>query len=301
MSLPFSNRYRGTVSSLLIAGALALPCSAQQRSDPPGFVEVTWMKVRQDKVSEFDQMARRVADANRRGKGDNWIAYTDFYGTDQSVQIASTRTSPEAIEIGMSKFTASLKEIFGYNPDRFFSDMAKLVESSGTELRRRRSDLSWGIKDGQDWTSKMARAAFLASVVIKVKPGRVPDAEKQMVMMKEAGTSKGDSGAAMVTQVMLGGSAGTFYVTIPVESLRDLTTIPRAPNLLGEDGYRNYSQMAAENYASVEFRLRRSVPAWSNPPSSYLEANPKLWTVKTLAPMKPKETVSENKPPAGTT
>ena len=76
--------------------------------------------------------------------------------------------------------------------------------------------------------------------------------------------------------------------------------MPSVSSMLGEEGYRNYSQMAAENYASVEVRFRRAVPAWSNPPSSYLEANPKLWTVKAPAPVKQKETVSENKPPVGT-
>lgn len=299
MSQPFSNRYCRTVSSLFIVGALALPCSAQQSSDPGGFVEVTWMKVKQDKVSEFDQMARRVADANRRAKGDNWVAYADFYGTDQYVQMASARSSPEAIETGMNKFMMSVKEIMGYTPDRFLSEVAKLVEGSGTELRRRRWDLSWGSADGQEWLAKLAKANYLVSVVVKVKPGRGPDAEKQMLMIKQAAATKGEASAGMVTQIMLGGSAGTFYVTIPVESLRDIATMPSPSSMLGEEGYRSYSQMAAENYASVEIRLRRSVPAWSNPPSSYLEANPKLWTVKAPPSVKQKEAVSETRPPVG--
>ncbi len=301
MSHTLVNRYcSAVVSSLLVVGAFAVPCSAQQSSDPGGLIEVTWIKVKQDRVSEFDQMARRIADANRRAKGDNWVAYTDFYGADQYVQMASTRSSPEAIETGMNKFMMSVKEIMGYTPDRFFAEAAKLAESSGTELRKRRWDLSWGSTDGQDWFSKMAKAAYVASVVVKVKPGRIPDAEKQMSMIKQAATNKGETSAGMVSQVVLGGSAGTFYVTIPMKSLRDIGAIPSPSSMLGEEGYRNYSQMSAENYASVEVRLRRSVPAWSNPPASYLEANPKLWTVKAQASPKSKEAVSENKPPAAT-
>jgi hypothetical protein len=300
MSHALVNRYCSTVSSLIVVGALALPCSAEQSSDPGGFIEVTWMKVKQDRVSEFDQMARRIADANRRAKGDNWVAYTDFYGTDQYVQMASTRSSPEAIEAGMNKFMMSAKEIMGYTPDRFFAEAAKLVETSGTELRRRRWDLSWGSTDGQDWFSKMAKAAYVASVVIKVKPGRAADAEKQMLMLKQAATNKGEGSAGMMSQVVLGGAAGTFYLTVPIESLRDIAAIQSPSSMLGEEAYRNYLQMAAENYASVEIRLRRSVPAWSNPPASYLAANPKLWTVKAAPAPKPKEAVSENNPPVAT-
>jgi hypothetical protein len=254
------------------------------------------MKVKQDKVGEFGEIARRIADANRRGKGDNWTAYTDFYGTDQYVAMASIRPSLDAIEPGMNKFMGSLKEVMGFNPERFFAETAKLLESSGSELRRRLLDLSWGVKDTQDWMSHMAKAAYIGTVTIKVKPGRILDAEKQLIMVKEAASNKEGQAAASVTQVMFGGSIGTFYITVPMESLADISKMGGARNILGEEAYRTYSQMAAENYISAEYTLRRAVPAWSNPPASYLESNPKLWTVKPVAAAKPKPATTETKP-----
>jgi len=68
--------------------------------------------------------------------------------------------------------------------------------------------------------------------------------------------------------------------------------------LLGEEAYRQYSEMSAQNYAKVEYSLRRFVPEWSNPPAAFVEANPKFWTVKAPA-AKPKATTLTAKP-AGT-
>src|SRR3954451_18234979 len=95
MSRQFVKGYSGTIASLVLIGAIALPSDAQQPPDQGGFVEVAWMKVKQDRVGEFGEIGRRIADANRQGKGDNWTAYTDFYGTDQYVAMASIRETAD--------------------------------------------------------------------------------------------------------------------------------------------------------------------------------------------------------------
>lgn len=296
MSHHFLNGYSAAAASLFVIGAsAALPCYAQQPSEQASYLEVSWMKVKQDKVAEFGDIARRIADANRRGKGDNWVAYADFYGTDQYVTIGSMRSSLDQIEPGMNKFMSSVKEMMGYTPERLFAETARLVESSGNELRRRRWDLSWGAKDDQDWMSRMAKAAYLSVVTIHVKPGRILDAEKQIMMLKEAATNKEGQNAVSVTQVMFGGSPATFYITSPLESVGDIAKLGSARTILGDEGYRTYSQMTVENYASVDYRVVRAVPAWSNPPASYVESNPKLWTVKPFA-TKQKAVSPENKP-----
>src|SRR5205085_5724469 len=102
-----------------------------------------------------------------------------------------------------------------------------------------------GVKDTQDWMSHMAKAAYIGTVTIKVKPGRILDAEKQLIMVKEAAANKQGQAAASVTQVMFGGSIGTFYITFPMESLADISKMGGAGNSLGEEAYRTYSQRAA--------------------------------------------------------
>src|SRR5438067_13315854 len=108
---------------LFIVGAFAVPCFAQQMSDQGGFVEVSWMRIKQDKVAEFGQLATRIADANRRGKGDNWLAHMDMYGRDNYVTMGAMRSSLDEIEPGMNKFMGSIKEIMGYSLERFMGDV----------------------------------------------------------------------------------------------------------------------------------------------------------------------------------
>src|SRR5438270_13748476 len=75
-----------------------------------------------------------------------------------------------------------------------------------------------------------------------------------------AAANKEGQAAASVTQVIFGGSIGTFYITVPMESLADISKMGGARNILGEEAYRTYSQMAAENYISAGYTLpaRRS-------------------------------------------
>lgn len=134
----------------LVLSVFTVTCLAQQVSEPSSYIEISWMRVKQDKVAEFNQLALRVADANRRGNGDNWIAFMDMYGRDNSIWFASARQSLNDVEPGMNKFMGAIKEFMGYSPDRIFAEISKTVEASGTQLCRPRLDLGWNVKDMAD-------------------------------------------------------------------------------------------------------------------------------------------------------
>jgi len=295
-------------NSVLLKGCLAaaavfvltvtpLRCSAQMTTEP-GYLETTWMKVRQDKVAEFNQLAIRIADANRRGKGDNWVATVDMYGRDNYVEMTSTRSSLAEIEPGMNKFGGALKEFMGFSWERFAAETSKLTDSSGSELRVRHPELSWKISDMPSWLAQVGKAKCLAIIIIQVKPGHLADAEKQLIMIRDAANGKAEAMAGSVSQVSFGGDPGTFWITIPLPEITDMARMGSTRTLLGEEAYRQYSEMSAQNYAKVEYSLRRFVPEWSNPPAAFVEANPKFWTVKAPA-AKPKATTLTAKP-AGT-
>jgi hypothetical protein len=285
-------------AALFVMTVTPLPSSAQMTTEP-GYLETTWIKVRQDKVAEFNQLAIRVADANRRGKGNNWTAAVDMYGRDNYVWMTSIRNSLGEIEPGMNKFGGALKEFMGFSWDRFASETSRLTDSSGTELRVRHPELSWNINDMPSWLAQVGKAKYLAMIVLQVKPGHLADAEKQLMMIRNAANGKAEAMAASVSQVSFGGDPGTFWITIPLSEIADMNKMGSPRTLLGEEAYRQYSEMSAQNYAKVEYSLKRFVPEWSNPPAAFVEANPKFWTVK-VPVAKPKATTLTAKP-AGTT
>jgi hypothetical protein len=292
------NGYAVTASLLLLTLA-PRTCLAQMPSEP-GYLETTWIKIRQDKVAEFSQMAMRIADANRRSKGENWTASVDMYGKDNYVWMTSIRSSLSEIEPGMNKFGSALKEFMGYSMDRFMAESSKVADSSGTELRVRRLDLSWNIKDMPSWLTQVGKAKYLATIRIRVKPGRLGDAEKQLMMIRDASNGKAEALPGAVSQVRFGGDPGTFWITIPLSEITDVSKMLSPRSLLGEEAYRQYSEMAAQNYANLEYSLKRFVPEWSNPPAAFVEANSKFWTVKAPVAPRSKATPATAKP-AGTT
>lgn len=287
-------RSLAAISLLFISASV---CLAQQTSDQSTYIEVTWLKVKQDKVAEFGQMASRIADANRRAKGDHWIAYVDMYGKDNNVWMAALRSSLTDVEPGMNKFMGAVKEFMGYSPERFMAEASKTTDSSGTELWRQRFDLSWNIKDAADWSERVAKAKYMAVVTIRVKPGHILDAAKQIEMVRDATLTRGDGTSGAVAQLVMGGDPATFYIRIPFESLADLEKMPSPRTVLGDEAYRKYSEMAAQNYLSLDYSFRRAVTEWSNPPASFAEANPAMWKVKPVVSAKAKATAMNSKTP----
>lgn len=285
-------------ASLFLVTAGSGLCRAQQASDQSSYLELNWMRAKQDKVAEFGQTLSRIADANRRGKGDTWIAYADMYGRDNYVWLASGRESLSAIEPGFKNFSGALKEFMGMSVDRFMAEASKTVESSGAQLWRHRFDLSWNVKDTNDWQAQLGKSHFMAVVTLHVKPGRMVESEKQIKMVADAMAGSETKNAGLVSQVVMGGDPGTFYVRIPLGSIEDVGTMMTARKALGEEGYKTYSEMAAQDYASIDFTLKRMVPEWSAPTAAIMQANPSMWKVKSMAAPKPKAPATEPKPAA---
>ena len=273
---------------LVVISAGAAKCFAQATSDQSSYMELSWLRVKQDKVAEFGQMSARIADANRRRKGDTWVAYADLYGRDNYIWFAAARPSLADVEPAMNKMMGAVKEFMGYTPDRFFAEASKTVESSGTELWRHRYDLSWNVKDSADWQAHLAKAHYVAVVTIHVKPGKTVEAEKQIKMVSDAVAGSDNTTVGLVSQLIMGGDAGRMFIRVPFESVTEVGTMISARKALGEEGYRTFSEMSAQDFVSVDYSLKRLVPEWSNPPAGFVEANPAMWKVKPVVTAKPK-------------
>jgi hypothetical protein len=279
---------RGFAAAFVFTGVL---CQAQAP-----YVETWTGRVKQDKVAEFGTFATRVADANRRGNGDNFIALTDFYGHDNRVAFVSPRQSLADIEPAMARFNGALKEFMGMNMDRFIAEWSRLSEGGQSQLWMIRADMCANLPGPDEWMKTVGSSRFMAMTYTFLKPGHGLEYDKQLTMLKQARESgSGEKLPYVVTQLMTGGSALTIRGALPLKSLADFEKVGSIRKLLG-DSYESYAQMSAQNVDRVELAIMRIVPEWSNPPKAIADADPKFWTVKAQAPMKAKPAATAPKP-----
>jgi hypothetical protein len=277
------------LSAFLCAAALAVPSYAQT---PSGFVDVYMVKVKPEKRTDFDAIGKKIAEANRKHKGDNWIAYQTEYGEQNTVVFTSIRENYAAIDKGAEAFMGAMKESYGPAFMKLFQDVNNCTLSSRGELRRRRMDLSWNVPSDQAAIEKMVgQSRWLRIVTVRVRSGHTNSYEETLKALK-AGFSKGPNrSAGLVSQSAAGTPNGTYYVTTFAKSLADYDPVPNAPPLrevLGERGYATYMKSTSDDVISSEWDIARLLPELSNPPAGIADADPAFWNPKPAAPPKMK-------------
>jgi hypothetical protein len=271
-----------------IALSVLLPAVSCAQSK---FLDVFACQVRGDQVAQFDALARKVADANRKAKdkGDFWISYEDLYGTPGHTYFVSPRANLDEIAQAGQRFMAALKEYTGMTPEKFGSDFARMTTDARSELNTRRWDLSYNVpKDPAEMVKLAASVRFIRLVTLSVKPGRTSAVEKQLAGLKEAMENASVKVPAFVSQSFAGSPGVVFRLAGFASSLGEFENRPTAQTVLGENGYEAFSRSAAENFDSVDYRILRVVPEWSNPPKEVADADPAFWRPKPAAAPKPK-------------
>src|SRR5690349_13136247 len=99
------------LNALSVMAAAAALSLAQT---PSGYLDVYIVKVKPEKRTEFDAVAKKVAEANRKHKGDNWVAYATEYGEQNTVIFSSVRGSYADIDKASEAFMKAMKE--GHGP-----------------------------------------------------------------------------------------------------------------------------------------------------------------------------------------
>ncbi len=277
------------LSAFLCAAALAVSATAQT---PSGMVDMYVVKVKPDKRMDFDAVGKKIAEANRKHKGDNWIAYGTEYGEQNTVMFASIRENYAAIDKGAELFMGAMKEAYGPPFMKLFQDMSNCTSSSRGELRRRRMDLSWNVPGGQPEVEKMVgQSRWLRIVTVRVRSGHNGSYEETLKALK-AGFEKGPNrNAGLVSQSAAGTPNGIYYVTTFAKSLADYDPAPNAPPLqeiLGQRGFAMFTKSSADDVISTEWDIARLLPELSNPPEGIANADPAFWNPKPAAPPKMK-------------
>jgi hypothetical protein len=246
-------------------------------------------KVKMGKRAEFDSINKRIAEINRKNKGDNWLAYELMYGEPNTVNFVSTRTGYGAAEEGMKAFEGAVTKAMGAaGMHKLFTDFDAAADSERSELRRRRWDLSASAPiDAAAYNQLIGQSRYLRTAIVRTRPGRILDYEAQLRLNKNAQERVNPGVASMVSQTVTG-QMGVFYITTLVKSLGDLDNIKPLQEVLGSS-YASYQKAVAESVAGTEIIIGRFLPELSNPPEETVAADAKFWRPAPPPPPKPAE------------
>lgn len=271
------------MKQLFTAMSLALLATplAQAQAMMGDYLDVFIVKVRPEKRADFDAIARRIADANRKAKGDSWIAMQVEYGENNTVQFTSQRQNYAAIDSGMTAFMNAIKAAYGPGGvPKMMADFNNTILSSRSEIRRRRGDLTVNPPSDADGYSKLiGEARWLRSIQVRVKNGREADFEERAKDAKAA-IEKGSKWVFFISQVIAGAPGSTYYITTAQPSLAAFDSAPKLPELMGQEAYTNWVKAVAEDQITSETILMRIMPELSNPPEQIVKVAPDFWQPK---------------------
>jgi hypothetical protein len=272
---------RGFAGTIALTALLAVSAAAQDRDN---YLDYYIVKVRPEKRADFDAVARKIGDANRKNHGDNWLAYESVYGENNTIYFASSRQNMAAIDTASEAFMKALKEAFGANSEGVLQQMNDATISSRGELRRRRWDLSINPAQDQPGTFRaVGGSRWIRTTMVRVRPGHAPQFEQLALTVKAAAEKDGGSPTTTVTQVVAGQPGSVYYLTRLAPSLGAFESSEiNIKKLLGDEDYEKFQKTSAECILGTETIYGRFLPELSNPPEMVSSVNPDFWIPKTM-------------------
>ena len=156
-------------SRVYAAGMLSLFLAASSFAQPSaGYLDISIFHVKPEKRSEFDALAKKIAEIQRKQKGDYWTAAETLYGEQNTIYISSQRASYAETDKAMSAFEAAMAKALGAGAGKFFQDLNNCLISTRAEMRLRRLDLSRNAP-----ADAAARAKLLGSARYRSEERRV--------------------------------------------------------------------------------------------------------------------------------
>ena len=273
--------FRKALGALAVVVCLAAPVAVQAQGD---YLDVFTVKVKPEKLADFQVLSKKWADANRRFNGDRWLALEAVYGEGNVYQFTSVRKDYADVDKSNEASMLAVNKAFGKEAAlKIGQDFDSCLVWSRSELRRRRWDLSRKApKDAEAYTKLIGESRLLRTTAIHIRPGHVPDFEALMKDMKEAAEKNADTQPVFVSQVVEGSKGATFYVSTLRSSMGGFDHNPTAKEILGDEGFKKLQQIVAETYETTESTLYRFVPELSNPPDEVAKVASDFWRPKAL-------------------
>ncbi len=247
-----------------------------------GYLDVFVARVKPDKRAEFDSINKKVVEANRRNIGDKWIALEVDYGEQNTVMFSSSRETFGDVEKGTAVFMGAIGKAYGAaGAAALFQQFSNTLESSRGELRQRRWDLSYNPPaDLAAYAEVIAKTRWIRTAVVRVRPGHDAEFEAELKEINATAQKSNMAGMRWVSQVVAGGSPGTYHIARLLTSLDELDHAPSMRSMLGDEGFDKFQKVNADTVASVEYILYRVVPELSNVPDAISSLAPDFWNPK---------------------
>lgn len=257
---------------------LVAPLAVHAQGD---YLDVYIVKVKPEKVADLHAIARKLADANRRYNGDQWLGMETVYGEGNTMMFVSTRQDYAETEKANDAFMAALNKAYGKDgAAKMLHDWDSCLAGSRTELRKRRWDLSRKAPDAASYAKFIGESRVLRTTAVHVRPGHILDFEALLKEAKTAGEQAANTQPVLVSQVMEGSRGTTFYVSTLRTAMGGFDKNPTLREILGEDGYKRFLQINADTVEGSESALYRFSPELSNPPEDVMAAAPDFWQPK---------------------
>ena len=274
---------------VVLLGALAI-AQAQE-----SYLDVYTVQVKPEKRADFDAISKKIVTANRQNGGDSWLAVETVYGPGNRVSFISTRQSYGDIEKATGAFYEALQKTYGKSTEKMLQDFGQCLESSRSEIRRRRWDLSSNApSDPAAFAKLVAGSRWLRTTAVHVRPGQNNGFEAILKDLKAARDKASPPQTMLVSQAVAGQEGTVYYVTTLQTSLAGFDAIPSVQQLLGNDGYDKFLKASAETVENAETSINRFIPEISNAPEEVAANAPDFWRPKAAALVHAKTTTTKS-------
>jgi hypothetical protein len=260
------------------------------------YLDVYVVQVKPEKRADFDAISKKIAAANRQNGGDSWLAMETVYGPGNRVTFVSTRQSYGEIEKATGTFYEALQKTYGKAPtEKMLADFSQCLESSRSEIRRRRWDLSSNApSDPAAFAKLLAGSRWLRTTAVHVRPGQNNGFEAILKDLKAARDKASPPQTMLVSQAVAGQEGTIYYVTTLQTSLAGFDVVPPVQQLLGEEGYNKFLKASAETVENAETSINRFMPEISNAPEEVAANAPDFWRPKAADAVRAKGTTAKS-------
>lgn len=270
---------------ILATLSLGLFASAVAPAQMSSYLDVYIAHVKPDKRADFEAISRKIADANRKPKGDRWIAMETTYGEGNVFQFVSERKDYAAVDQSMKDFMSALNDALGpAGSKKLDADYNNTVTTVRSELRRRRWDLSFNApKDPESYAKIVGNARWLRTIEVHVRQGHEAAFEDQVKQVKTAYESGASSWPIFVSQVVAGTPGNVYYISTLQPSLASFDSAPSTRKLMGEEAFAAWEKSTGDTVTWSETRILRIRPEFSSAPDVVAQTAQEFWNPKPVA------------------
>jgi hypothetical protein len=262
-----------------VAGVLLAAPSLQAQGS---YLDVYIVKVKPEKATDLEVLARKFADVNRHNNGDHVIAMEAMYGEGYTYVFTTQRQDYADVDKGNDAFMGALNKGLGKQAsEKLLSDWNSCLISSRSELRLRRPDLSSKMpKDPQSFAKLVGESRVLRTIAVHVRPGHLNDFEALLKDINAHADRNPDTRPVLVSQVVEGGQGDTYYISFLRSSLGGMDKEPTLKDILGEEGLAKFAKGIAETATGSQSAIYRFRPDMSYPPQEVSDVAADYWQPK---------------------